>query len=135
MKLWVLNRRDLNFRICSTPLQGDGLQYFSSWALPETQETPAAILGKFREQLEHAENFQTAQLKLMAPTLSGPHESLSDFVNRCKLQVLKCAFTPVETDMRLLELITVSTRDSAFQRNLLSKDKGFTLEDALKLGN
>ena len=56
-------------------------------------------------------------------------------VNRCKLQVLKCAFTPVETDMQLLELNTVSTRDSDFQRNLLSKDQGFTLEDAPKLGN
>ena len=100
---------------------------------PEVQQTPAAILDRFREQLELAENFRTARLKLMAYR-QEPRESLHDFVNRYKLQVLKCAFTPARTNERLLELIIASTRDSDFQKNLLSKDQGFTLEEALRLG-
>ena len=111
----------------------EGLRRFNSWAIPEAQQTSAAILDRFREQLEPAENFPIARLKLTAYR-QEPHESLDDFVNRCKLQVLKCAFTPAETNERLPELIIASTGDSDFQKNLLSKDQGFTLEEALRLG-
>ena len=74
----------------------EGLRRFNSWAMPEAQQTPAAILDRFREQLEPAENFPIARLKVMAYR-QEPQESLDDFVNGCKLQVLKCAFTPAET--------------------------------------
>ena len=97
------------------------------------EQTPAAILKRFREQLEPAENFRIARLKLMAYR-QGPQESLDDFVNRCKLQVLKCSFTAAEMNERILELIIASTRDSDYQKNLLSQEQGFTLDNALKLG-
>ena len=51
----------------------EGLGRFSSWALPEEQQTPATILGRFKEQPEPAENFRIAQLKLMAYR-QRPHE-------------------------------------------------------------
>ena len=38
----------------------------NSWAVHGAQQTPAAILDRFREQLEPAENFPIARLKLMA---------------------------------------------------------------------
>ena len=43
----------------------EGLRRFNSWAMPKAQQTPAAILNRFREQLEPAENFRIAMLKLM----------------------------------------------------------------------
>ena len=56
----------------------EGLRHFNSWALSEEQQTPATILGRFKEQ--PVENFRIAQLKLMAYR-QGPHELLDDFVN------------------------------------------------------
>ena len=47
------------------------LRHFNLWALPEEQQSPATILGKFKEQLEPAENFRTAGLKLMAYVTPG----------------------------------------------------------------
>ena len=43
----------------------EGLSRFISWAMPEAQQMSAAILDRFREQLEPAENFWIARLKLM----------------------------------------------------------------------
>ena len=106
----------------------EGLRHFNSWALSEEQQTPATILGRFKEQ--PVENFRIAQLKLMAYR-QGPHELLDDFVNWCKLQELKCAFTPAESNNHLLELIIASCRDLDFQKKLLNKGPGFSLEEAL----
>ena len=61
-------------------------------------------------------------------------KSLDDFVNRAKLQARKCEFSPAELDERLLELIIASARDIDFQKSLLGKDKGFTLQEALTVG-
>ena len=64
----------------------EGLRHFNSWAMSEAQQTPAAILDRFREQLEPAENFQIDQLMLMASTrkpMSHP-TTLSTIANcRC----------------------------------------------------
>ena len=63
----------------------EGLRRFNSWAMPEAQQTPAAILDRFGTQLEPAENFRTARLKLMAYR-QEPRDSLHDFVTvaNCK---------------------------------------------------
>ena len=96
--------------------------FFSRWGKKDSGASiPGPCLKPNRHQqqswtglgLEPAENFRTARLKLMVYR-QEPLESLDDFVNRCKLQVLKCAFTPAETNERLLELIIASVRDSDF---------------------
>ncbi|KAK7096254.1 hypothetical protein V1264_005570 [Littorina saxatilis] len=74
----------------------EGLRRYNSWTLTDDDEqTPAAILKRFREQLEPSENFRVARLKLMA-FRQGPSESLDNFVNKCKLQAIKCDFSTEE---------------------------------------
>ena len=61
----------------------EGLRHFSSWVLPEEQQTPATILGSFKVQLEpQCRNVRTAGLKLIAYLQGAAYESLDDFVNR-----------------------------------------------------
>ena len=83
--------------------------------------------------MEPAENFRVSRLRLMAYR-QRKDESLDDFVNRAKLQAQKCDFSTDEINERLLGLIIAGTPDPDFQKSLLSKEKTFTLEDALKLG-
>lgn len=112
----------------------EGLRRFNSWTLTaDEQADPAVILQRFREQLEPAENFRVSRLRLMGYR-QQKGERLDDFVNRAKLQAQKCEFSPAELDERLLELIIASAQDTDFQKNLLSKEKTFTLQEALKLG-
>ena len=112
----------------------EGLRRFNSWTLTEEEEAdPAIILQKSKEQLEPAENFRVSRLRLMGYS-QRKDESLDDFVNRAKLQAQKCDFSTDEINERLLELIIAGTPDPDFRKSLLSKEKTFTLEDALKLG-
>ena len=48
--------------------------------------------------------------------------------------MLKCAITPAESNKHLLELIITSCRALDFQKKLLNKGPGFSLEEALRLG-
>ena len=47
---------------------------------------------------------------------------------------LKCDFSDAELNERLIELIIASTQIIDFQKELLQKEKGFALHDAIKLG-
>ncbi|KAK7098352.1 uncharacterized protein [Littorina saxatilis] len=112
----------------------EGLRRYNSWTLTDDDEqTPAAILKRFREQLEPSENFRVARLKLMA-FRQGPSESLDNFVNKCKLQAIKCDFSTEETNERIIELIIANTTDADYQKNLLSQKKGLKLENAVQIG-
>ncbi|KAK7108980.1 hypothetical protein V1264_013102 [Littorina saxatilis] len=112
----------------------EGLRRYNSWTLTDDDEqTPAAILKRFREQLEPSENFRVARLKLMA-FRQGPSESLDNFANKCKLQAIKCDFSTEETNERIIELIIANTTDADYQKNLLSQKKGLKLENAVQIG-
>ena len=113
----------------------EGLRRFNSWTLTEEEEAdPATILQLFKEQLEPVENFCVSWLRHM-DYRQCKDESLDDFVNSAKLQAQKYDFSANEINKRLLELIIAGTPDPDFQKSLLSKEKAFTLEDALKLGH
>ena len=47
---------------------------------------------------------------------------------------MKCKFTSKEMEERLIEQIIASTPLADYQKELLSKDKKYSLEDAIKLG-
>jgi len=112
----------------------EGLRRYNSWQLSEADRSdPAVIFAKFKEQLEPADNFRVSRLKLMR-FRQRPEETLDEFINRCHLQAQKCDFSPAEADERLIELIIASTPIPEFQAALLSKEKGFTVQQTLKLG-
>ena len=53
---------------------------------------------------------------------------------RARTTALKCQFEEKESEERIIELIIASTPIEAFQRELMSKEKGFTLEQTLQEG-
>ena len=52
---------------------------------------------------------------------------------RCKLQALKCKFSPNEAEERLIEQVIVGTNLSELQKELLGCDEKLTLEQALNI--
>ena len=112
----------------------EGLRRFNAWALSDEElKDPDIIFQRFVEQLEPPENFRVCRLKLMQYR-QGHEECLDDFVNRCKLLALKCDFSESELNERLLELIIASTPITDYQKELLLKDKGYKLCEAIRLG-
>ena len=112
----------------------EGLRRYNAWSLSEDEvKDPKVVFDKFKEQLEPTENFRVCRLKLMYYR-QKTDESLDDFVNRCKLLALKCDFSVVELDERVLELIIAGTPIIDFQKELLRKKKGFKLSEAITLG-
>ena len=61
-------------------------------------------------------------------------ENLDCFINRCKLLALKCEFEGNELNERLIELIIASTPIPDYQKELLGKNKTFTLDEIIQLG-
>ena len=110
----------------------EGLRRFNSWSLTEEQKKDATVVFKhFIEQLEPPENFRIARLKL-SKFHQHQGESIDDFTNRCKLQAKKCDFSEEEKNERLIELIIASTPFSDLQKDLLAKQKGYKLQEAIK---
>ena len=60
-------------------------------------------------------------------------ENLDCFINRCKLLALKCEFEDNELNERLIELIIAGTPIPDYQKELLGKNKTFTLDEATEL--
>ena len=86
----------------------------------------------FESQLQINTNFRVHRLQLMSMRHSE-HETLDDFCMRARTTALKCQFDE-ELEERIIKLITASTPTEAFQIELLSKEKGFTLEQTLQEG-
>ena len=61
-------------------------------------------------------------------------ENLDSIVNRCKLLALKCECERNELNERLIELVIAGTPFPDFQKELLGKNKTFTLDEATQLG-
>ena len=123
-------------QVCYILLQvgGEGLRRYNSWTLTDDERKSAtSIFQKFSDQLEPSENFRLSRLKLMNYR-QRDNECLDDFINRCKLQALRCKFSVNETNERLLELIIASTPISEYQKKLLEKDDKYALAEAIVLG-
>lgn len=138
IKLFFTARRitDPEHKVANILLQlgEEGLKRYNALTLTEQeQKEPDTILKKIREQLEPAENFRVSRLRLM--TLRQlPSESLDTFVNKAKELAKACDFCEGELDERIIELIIAGTPDDDFRKDLLSKKKGFTLQETLTLG-
>ena len=112
----------------------EGLQQYNSWNLnQEDQQKPDVIFKRFLEQLEPPENYRIARLKL-SKYQQRQDESIDEFATRCKLQAQKCEFSDSEGNERILELIISSTPNLDYRKELLAKAKGYTLQQAIKLG-
>ena len=61
-------------------------------------------------------------------------ENLDCFINKCKLLAPKCEFEDNELHERLIELIIAGTPIPDYQKELLGKNKTFTLDEATQLG-
>ena len=112
----------------------EGLRRYNSWSLTEDErKDPGKIFEKFMEQLEPSENYRISRLKLMH-FRQQQDENLDCFINRCKLLALKCEFEDNELNKRLIELIIAGTPIPDYQKELLGKNKNFTLDEATQLG-
>ena len=112
----------------------EGLEWYNTWTLTdEQQQQPAYIFNCFLEQMELSDNFRICRLELRPDSLNLG-ESLEAFITRCKLLSQKCDFSSKQEDDRLIEQIIASAQISDFQKELLTKPKTFTLDDALDLG-
>ena len=112
----------------------EGLRRYNTWGLTDAQKkNPQVIWTRFEQTLAPSENFRISRLKLHHLYMQD-NETIDDFVQRCKVQAASCDFTPAETKDRILEQIIASTRDQEFQKELLSKNKNYTLEEAVELG-
>ena len=112
----------------------EGLRRYNSWTLSEEdKKDPNKIFAAFEEQLEPLENYRISRLKLTHYRQTR-EECLDDFINRCKLQALKCDFVDDELNEHLIELIIASTPIADFQKELLNKPKGMKLHEAIALG-
>lgn len=112
----------------------EGLRRYNSWSLTEEErKDPTKIFAKFVEQLEPCENYRISRLRLMHYR-QRPEENLDCFINRCKLLALKCEFQDNELNERLIELIIAGTPIPDYQKELLGKNKNYTLDEAIQLG-
>ena len=137
-------RLQLYFMVKHTPEQDrvptlllvgeQGVKRFNCWNLTAEQQADInTIFGKFQEQLEPQDNFRVCRLKL-SKLKQNANETLDDFINRCRIVASKCDFSEAELNERLIELIIISTPIPEYQKELLTKDKNFTLNQALQLG-
>ena len=113
----------------------EGLGRFSSWALPEEQQTPATILGRFKEHLEpQCRKFQDCWTKADGgiPTGSG----LWIAGRLCQpMQVCRCWNAPsLQTNACWSWSSPAAEISTSTEKNLLSQGPGFSLEEALRLG-
>ena len=112
----------------------EGLRRFNSWTVSEEEaKDPKFIFKGFLDQLEPPENYRISRLKL-CKLVQKPEESLDGYMNRCKLLAKNCQFTTTESDERLIELIIASTPIPEYQKELLTKEKGLSLANAIELG-
>ncbi|CAM1323766.1 Uncharacterised protein r2_g3242 [Pycnogonum litorale] len=112
----------------------EGLRRFNSWNLSEADmKNKCVIITRFREQLDPGSNYRVQRLTLSTYKIQ-PGESIDQFITRAKELALQCQFSETELNDRLIELIIASTQISEYQKDLLSKPKEYTLDEALKLG-
>ncbi|PIK45946.1 hypothetical protein BSL78_17195 [Apostichopus japonicus] len=110
----------------------EGLQRYNSWTLTVEESICASTLfGKFMAQLEPAENFRIARLKLET-TINNPGKVM--ILSTVASYFQKNVISRRRSGERLVEQIIASTPISEFQKELLSQPKEFTIQKALELG-
>jgi len=112
----------------------EGLRKINASGLSEDDEQdPDKLWELFETQLQLRVNFRVHRLELMRYK-QKEDEKIDDFVNRCRDKARECNFSEDELNERIIELVIASTRNEAFQKDLLDKPVGHKLEDLLKDG-
>jgi transposase InsO family protein len=112
----------------------EGLRRINSSGLSaEDQKDPKKIWDMFDAKLNVKVNFRVHRLELMRYK-QKPEETIDDFVGRCREKAKDADFTDEELAERIVELTIASTKSEQFQKELLEKDKGFSIDNLLKEG-
>lgn len=112
-----------------------GLEMYNSWGLSDAErKDPDIVWKKFETQLEPKSNYRIARLYLQR-FRQKEGESIDDYISRCKLQAFKCKFRDdQEFNERIIEQVISGTRHAELQKDLLGKDKSYTLDQVLDTG-
>ena len=112
----------------------EGLRKINASGLsPGDQNDPEKLWNLFENQLKVKVNFRIHRLELMR--YKQKHgETIDDFVNRCRSKAKECDFKADELCERLVELVIASTPIEAFQKDLLEKPKGFSIDNLIENG-
>ena len=124
-------KRALKLKIA---IGGEGLRRIEQSGLSEAdKKDPDMIYELFERQLHLKVNFRIHRLELMRFS-QKPAEDIDTFVRRCRHKAGDCDFTAAELAERIVELVIASTPNEHFQRDLLSREKGYTLDNLVAEG-
>ena len=112
----------------------EGLRRINASSLSEDdQKKPSKLWDLIEGQLNVSVNFRIQRLELMRYK-QKPGETIDEFVNRCRTKAKECQFEEKELSERLVELVISSTQIEPFQKDLLDKPKGFSVDQLLEEG-
>ena len=113
----------------------EGLRKLYGSALTEEdKKDPAKLYSFLEDQLPATTvNFRVHRLQLMRFTIN-PGESIDAFVTRVRTHGQKCEFTEEELQERTMEIVIASTDNEEFRKELLAKEKGYTIKQLLETG-
>ena len=110
----------------------EGLKRINASGLTDDeQKDPEQIWTFFEGQLQISVNFRIHRLEFMQYRQKAG-ELLDIFITRCRQKAKDCQFEDDELAERILELVIASTKFEGFQRELLDKEKGYSIADLLR---
>jgi hypothetical protein len=99
----------------------------------DDQKDPEKLWNLFDSQINVKVNFRVHRLELMR-FRQRSEESIDEFVGRCRGKASSCDFTDTELAERIMELTISSTPDDLLRKDLLSKPKGYKVDELLEEG-
>ena len=124
-RLPVKSKLELVMKVCEVSMPRDCLML---------TRRNRRIFGFFFEvQLKVAVNFCIHRLNLMQYR-QKEDETLDEFVTCARTQAQMCEFNDTEMPERIIKLVIAGIRMEDFRRELLGKEKGLTLQEALNEG-
>ena len=110
------------------------VQIYNSWCLDSSENNTDNVFIKFQDHLEPHVNYWLSRLHLQQ-IRQKTEETVDNCVARIKLKAKKCGTRDnIEFEQRVIETIIVGVRYESVQRDLLTKSKTLTLQDAVQLG-
>ena len=99
-------------------------------------KSPARLWEFFESQLDIASkiNFRVHRLDF-SQVRQGPEEATRMYVSRLREQAKHCQYEKAELNERMIEQLILSTPILEFRTELLKKDKGYSVTNAIELGS
>ena len=114
-------------------LGANGLKIYNSWSLDSSENNTDNVFIKFQDHLEPHANYWLSRFHLQQ-IRQRTDETVDNFVARIKLRAKKCGTRDnIEFEQRVIETIIAGIRYETVQRELLTKPKMLTLQDAVQL--